>query len=180
MWYGHQLFLVGQGKTCLCWQKGLTNFDASADALLSLRHVITLLRKNSFVCWAQSSLCVAPWHWTTVPFCHSVVLGKQVLTSLICLFLRFRVVYLQVSMNEGLSFITSSVHITTTECVSMLYQSHYNYYSKLTRNCLMFGKNYPISIILHWIVCLFLLSESFSVFYFCFLLLLLMLVVTLS
>lgn len=29
-----------------------------------------------------------------------------------------RVVYLQVSMNEGLSFITSSVHITTTECVS--------------------------------------------------------------
>ncbi len=33
--------------------------------------------------------------------------------------LRFRVVYLQVSMNEGLSFITSSVHITTTECVSL-------------------------------------------------------------
>ncbi|XP_027014891.1 anthrax toxin receptor 1 isoform X2 [Tachysurus fulvidraco] len=28
-----------------------------------------------------------------------------------------KVVYLQVSMNEGLSFITSSVHITTTECV---------------------------------------------------------------
>lgn len=27
-----------------------------------------------------------------------------------------KVVYLQVSMNEGLSFITSSVHITTTEC----------------------------------------------------------------
>uniref|UniRef100_A0A8C7WEJ2 Anthrax toxin receptor 1 n=1 Tax=Oncorhynchus mykiss TaxID=8022 RepID=A0A8C7WEJ2_ONCMY len=27
-----------------------------------------------------------------------------------------QVVYLQVSMNEGLSFITSSVHITTTEC----------------------------------------------------------------
>uniref|UniRef100_A0A672LSL6 Anthrax toxin receptor 1 n=1 Tax=Sinocyclocheilus grahami TaxID=75366 RepID=A0A672LSL6_SINGR len=30
-----------------------------------------------------------------------------------------KVVYLQVSMNEGLSFITSSVHITTTECVSL-------------------------------------------------------------
>lgn len=30
----------------------------------------------------------------------------------------FRVIYLQVSMNEGLSYITSSVHITTTECVS--------------------------------------------------------------
>lgn len=29
-----------------------------------------------------------------------------------------RVIYLQVSMNEGLSYITSSVHITTTECVS--------------------------------------------------------------
>ncbi|XP_051275519.1 anthrax toxin receptor 1 isoform X2 [Dicentrarchus labrax] len=28
-----------------------------------------------------------------------------------------RVIYLQVSMNEGLSYITSSVHITTTECV---------------------------------------------------------------
>ncbi|TRZ03645.1 hypothetical protein DNTS_008604 [Danionella cerebrum] len=28
-----------------------------------------------------------------------------------------RVMYLQVSMNEGLSYITSSVHITTTECV---------------------------------------------------------------
>uniref|UniRef100_A0A3B4VMT6 Anthrax toxin receptor 1 n=1 Tax=Seriola dumerili TaxID=41447 RepID=A0A3B4VMT6_SERDU len=27
-----------------------------------------------------------------------------------------RVIYLQVSMNEGLSYITSSVHITTTEC----------------------------------------------------------------
>uniref|UniRef100_A0A8C7GXK0 Anthrax toxin receptor 1 n=1 Tax=Oncorhynchus kisutch TaxID=8019 RepID=A0A8C7GXK0_ONCKI len=33
-----------------------------------------------------------------------------------CASLCFRVVYLQVSMNEGLSFITSSVHITTTEC----------------------------------------------------------------
>ena len=30
----------------------------------------------------------------------------------------FRVIYLQVSMNEGLSFISSNVHITTTECVS--------------------------------------------------------------
>ncbi len=40
-------------------------------------------------------------------------------------FLCFRVVYLQVSMNEGLSFITSSVHITTTECVS-LNSHHYN------------------------------------------------------
>lgn len=29
-----------------------------------------------------------------------------------------RVIYLQVSMNKGLSYITSSVHITTTECVS--------------------------------------------------------------
>lgn len=29
-----------------------------------------------------------------------------------------RVIYLQVSMNEGISYITSSVHITTTECVS--------------------------------------------------------------
>uniref|UniRef100_A0A3Q3JUH0 Anthrax toxin receptor 1 n=1 Tax=Monopterus albus TaxID=43700 RepID=A0A3Q3JUH0_MONAL len=29
-----------------------------------------------------------------------------------------RVIYLQVSMNQGLSYITSSVHITTTECVS--------------------------------------------------------------
>uniref|UniRef100_A0A673JGV0 Anthrax toxin receptor 1 n=1 Tax=Sinocyclocheilus rhinocerous TaxID=307959 RepID=A0A673JGV0_9TELE len=29
-----------------------------------------------------------------------------------------KVIYLQVSMNEGLSYITSSVHITTTECVS--------------------------------------------------------------
>ncbi|MEQ2211865.1 hypothetical protein XENOCAPTIV_018854 [Xenoophorus captivus] len=29
-----------------------------------------------------------------------------------------REIYLQVSMNEGLSYITSSVHITTTECVS--------------------------------------------------------------
>ncbi|XP_068579100.1 anthrax toxin receptor 1 isoform X2 [Cebidichthys violaceus] len=29
-----------------------------------------------------------------------------------------RVIYLQVSMNEGLSYITSSVHITTTECFS--------------------------------------------------------------
>ncbi|XP_034040065.1 anthrax toxin receptor 1 isoform X2 [Thalassophryne amazonica] len=28
-----------------------------------------------------------------------------------------RVIYLQVTMNEGLSYITSSVHITTTECV---------------------------------------------------------------
>uniref|UniRef100_A0A8C2FK54 ANTXR cell adhesion molecule 1d n=1 Tax=Cyprinus carpio TaxID=7962 RepID=A0A8C2FK54_CYPCA len=28
----------------------------------------------------------------------------------------YRVIYLQVSMNEGLSYITSSVHITTTEC----------------------------------------------------------------
>ncbi|XP_058242592.1 anthrax toxin receptor 1 isoform X2 [Hemibagrus wyckioides] len=28
-----------------------------------------------------------------------------------------KVIYLQVSMNEGLSYITSSVHITTTECV---------------------------------------------------------------
>uniref|UniRef100_A0A3Q3FJV9 Anthrax toxin receptor 1 n=1 Tax=Labrus bergylta TaxID=56723 RepID=A0A3Q3FJV9_9LABR len=28
-----------------------------------------------------------------------------------------RVIYLQVSMNEGISYITSSVHITTTECV---------------------------------------------------------------
>ncbi|TRZ00452.1 hypothetical protein DNTS_034561 [Danionella cerebrum] len=34
---------------------------------------------------------------------------------MLCIFL-LRVVYLQVSMNEGLSFITSSVHITTTEC----------------------------------------------------------------
>uniref|UniRef100_A0A673BKZ2 Anthrax toxin receptor 1 n=1 Tax=Sphaeramia orbicularis TaxID=375764 RepID=A0A673BKZ2_9TELE len=32
-----------------------------------------------------------------------------------------RVIYLQVSMNEGLSYITSSVHITTTECVSVNY-----------------------------------------------------------
>lgn len=30
----------------------------------------------------------------------------------------FRVIYLQVSMNDGLSFISSNVHITTTECVS--------------------------------------------------------------
>lgn len=30
-----------------------------------------------------------------------------------------RVIYLQVSMNEGLSYITSLVHITTTECVSI-------------------------------------------------------------
>uniref|UniRef100_A0AAY5K4Y2 Anthrax toxin receptor 1 n=1 Tax=Esox lucius TaxID=8010 RepID=A0AAY5K4Y2_ESOLU len=30
-----------------------------------------------------------------------------------------RVIYLQVSMNEGLSYITSSVYITTTECVSI-------------------------------------------------------------
>ena len=29
-----------------------------------------------------------------------------------------RIIFLQVSMNEGLSYITSSVHITTTECVS--------------------------------------------------------------
>lgn len=29
-----------------------------------------------------------------------------------------RVIYLQVSMNNGLSFISSNVHITTTECVS--------------------------------------------------------------
>lgn len=36
----------------------------------------------------------------------------------------FRVVYLQVSMNEGLSFITSSVHITTTECVSLTTNTH--------------------------------------------------------
>ncbi|KAF4090350.1 hypothetical protein AMELA_G00050790 [Ameiurus melas] len=35
-----------------------------------------------------------------------------------------KVIYLQVSMNEGLSYITSSVHITTTECVkeSLFYQ----------------------------------------------------------
>jgi len=38
--------------------------------------------------------------------------------------LRSRVVYLQVSMNEGLSFITSSVHITTTECVSLTANTH--------------------------------------------------------
>lgn len=31
----------------------------------------------------------------------------------------FRVIYLQVSMNNGLSFISSNVHITTTECVSV-------------------------------------------------------------
>uniref|UniRef100_A0A7N5ZX37 Anthrax toxin receptor 1 n=1 Tax=Anabas testudineus TaxID=64144 RepID=A0A7N5ZX37_ANATE len=31
-------------------------------------------------------------------------------------FVLCRVIYLQVSMNEGLSYITSSVHITTTEC----------------------------------------------------------------
>ncbi len=36
-----------------------------------------------------------------------------------------RVIYLQVSMNEGLSYITSSVHITTTECVSTLCQNHF-------------------------------------------------------
>ncbi|TNN56212.1 Anthrax toxin receptor 1 [Liparis tanakae] len=29
-----------------------------------------------------------------------------------------KVIYLQVSMNDGLSFISSNVHITTTECVS--------------------------------------------------------------
>uniref|UniRef100_A0A669F4K0 Anthrax toxin receptor 1 n=1 Tax=Oreochromis niloticus TaxID=8128 RepID=A0A669F4K0_ORENI len=32
-----------------------------------------------------------------------------------------KVIYLQVSMNEGLSYITSSVHITTTECVTVLF-----------------------------------------------------------
>uniref|UniRef100_A0A8C1S6S0 ANTXR cell adhesion molecule 1d n=1 Tax=Cyprinus carpio TaxID=7962 RepID=A0A8C1S6S0_CYPCA len=39
-----------------------------------------------------------------------------------------KVIYLQVSMNEGLSYITSSVHITTTECVStslFLSQNHF-------------------------------------------------------
>uniref|UniRef100_A0A8D3DQK5 ANTXR cell adhesion molecule 1d n=1 Tax=Scophthalmus maximus TaxID=52904 RepID=A0A8D3DQK5_SCOMX len=39
-----------------------------------------------------------------------------------------RVIYLQVSMNEGLSYITSSVHITTTECVSTprVYSRHFH------------------------------------------------------
>uniref|UniRef100_A0A8D0AWV9 ANTXR cell adhesion molecule 1c n=1 Tax=Sander lucioperca TaxID=283035 RepID=A0A8D0AWV9_SANLU len=32
-----------------------------------------------------------------------------------------KVIYLQVSMNDGLSFISSNVHITTTECVSPLF-----------------------------------------------------------
>lgn len=39
-----------------------------------------------------------------------------------------KVIFLQVSMNEGLSYITSSVHITTTECVStslFLCQNHF-------------------------------------------------------
>lgn len=41
------------------------------------------------------------------------VMGRACDLLLVC-----RVIYLQVSMNEGLSYITSSVHITTTECVS--------------------------------------------------------------
>lgn len=36
-----------------------------------------------------------------------------------CICLCFRVVFLQVSMNSGLTFISSSVSITSTQCVSM-------------------------------------------------------------
>uniref|UniRef100_A0AAR2JTQ4 Anthrax toxin receptor 1 n=1 Tax=Pygocentrus nattereri TaxID=42514 RepID=A0AAR2JTQ4_PYGNA len=49
-----------------------------------------------------------------------------------------KVVYLQVSMNEGLSFITSSVHITTTECVSKYPHSQRTF---ITSALLMFLKD---------------------------------------
>lgn len=53
---------------------------------------------------------------------------------LLFFFLFFRVIFLQVSMNEGLTYITSSVHITTTECVSAelrhveMFQQHVHVY----------------------------------------------------
>lgn len=43
----------------------------------------------------------------------------------------FRVIYLQVSMNDGLSFISSNVHITTTECVSDIMLSSSLHFFKL-------------------------------------------------
>lgn len=55
--------------------------------------------------------------WTCL-LCYVPVWRYRTYSSCLCVLFCSRVIYLQVSMNDGLSFISSNVHITTTECVS--------------------------------------------------------------
>lgn len=68
-----------------------------------------------FICSVPSDTRLQSNNRSTHPVAH---LWRST-TYLFCLcFFGSRVIYLQVSMNDGLSFISSNVHITTTECVS--------------------------------------------------------------
>ena len=65
------------------------------------------------------------WELNPAPFLldvdHPNHCPALILFSVCLLWFSPRVIYLQVSMNDGLSFITSNVHVTTTECVSIRY-----------------------------------------------------------
>lgn len=76
---------------------------------------VSMLIKQEWPVWIEE--CAAVLQAGGLWRCRSArvwtVMGRVCDVGLFC-----RVIYLQVSMNEGLSYITSSVHITTTECVS--------------------------------------------------------------
>lgn len=103
-------------SACLCAYKA-----ASMDRV----HEKIYLRPRASVCIRRN---------TNMNLC----MQGDVHSSMICVplsndqishgFVLCRVIFLQVSMNEGLSYITSSVHITTTECVSTscVYSLHYH------------------------------------------------------
>lgn len=76
-------------------------------SMLSRRlQILPASTSSVFLCWVP----MASFWWNKL----SSRSTKTYPSLLVC----FRVIYLQVSMNDGLSFISSNVHITTTECVS--------------------------------------------------------------
>lgn len=124
-----EILFVGGELPDLCKDFGSVSISVCA---LIMQQVWTEYKKECIWHRGQESVVgeTKTWRYARKEMCRQVWYVSVSLSDdqISHKFVLCRVIYLQVSMNEGLSYITSSVHITTTECVSTscVYSSHYH------------------------------------------------------